>query len=104
LNKESLKDDFPLPNIDMIVESIAGHDLFSFMDGFLGYNKIFINPQDQYKNTFTTPWGMICWIMMPFLLKNVGTTYQRAMTLIFHDYIHKILEDCVDDILSKSLN
>ena len=39
--------------------------------------------------------------MTPFVLKNVGTTYQQAMTLIFHDYIHKILENYVDDILAK---
>ncbi|GLJ23982.1 hypothetical protein SUGI_0456270 [Cryptomeria japonica] len=102
LNKASLKDDFPLPNIDMIVDSMAGHALLSFMDGFSGYNQIFINPQDQYKTAFTTPWGTFCWIMMPFGLKNAGATYQRAMTLIFHDYMHKILEDYVDDILAKS--
>jgi hypothetical protein len=42
--------------------------------------------------------------MIPFRLKNVGATYQRAMTLIFHDYIHKNLEDYLDDILAKSLN
>ena len=40
--------------------------------------------------------------MMPFGLKNAGATYQRAMTAIFHDMIHKILEDYVDDILAKS--
>lgn len=74
------------------------------MDGFLGYNQLFINPQDQYKTTFTTPQGTFYWVIMPFELKNVGATYQRAMKLIFHDYIHKILEDLyVDDILAKSL-
>ena len=40
--------------------------------------------------------------MMPFGLKNAGATYQRAMIAIFHDLIHKILEDYVDDILVKS--
>ena len=40
--------------------------------------------------------------MMPFGLKNVGETYQRAMIAIFHDLIHKILEDYVDDVLVKS--
>lgn len=55
LNKASLNDEFPLPNIDMIMDLVAGHSLLSFMDGFLGYNQIFINPQDQYKTAFTTP-------------------------------------------------
>ena len=40
--------------------------------------------------------------MMPFGLKNAGATYQREMTAIFHDLIHKTLEDYVDDILVKS--
>lgn len=41
--------------------------------------------------------------MMPFGLKNESTTYQQAMTLIFHGYIHEILEGYVDEILAKSL-
>lgn len=103
LNKASLKDDFHLPNIDIIVDSTQGHALLSCMDGFSRYNQIFINPQDQYNTTFTTPWGTFCWFIMPFGLKNVGATYQRAMALIFHDFIHNILEDYVDDILEKSI-
>ena len=39
---------------------------------------------------------------MPFGLKNVGATYQRAMTYIFHDYMHDIVEDYVDDLLARS--
>lgn len=38
---------------------------------------------------------------MPFGLKNVGETYQRAMTYIFHDYINDIVKDYVDDLLAK---
>jgi len=51
---------------------------------------------------FTTPWGTFCYQVMPFRLKNAGATYQRAMTVIFHDMLHDIVEDYVDDILSKS--
>ena len=39
---------------------------------------------------------------MPFSLKNVGATYQRAITAIFHDMMHKEIEDYVDDIVVKS--
>lgn len=39
---------------------------------------------------------------MPFDLKNAGTTYQRAMTYIFHDMMHDVMEDYVDDILANS--
>jgi hypothetical protein len=103
LNKASLKYGFLLPNIDMMVDSIARHDFLSFMHGFFRYNQIFINPQDQYKKTFTIVWRKFCWVMMLVRLKNVSPTYQRAMTLIFHDYIHKILEYYVDDILVKEI-
>ena len=47
------------------------------------------------------PWATSI-ILMPFGLKNAGATYQRAMTAIFHDMMHKELEDYVDDIVVKS--
>lgn len=102
LNKACPKDDFPLPNIDIIVDLIGGHEILSLMDGFLGYNQIKIAPEDQIKTAFTCPWGTFCLNVMPFGLKNVGATYQRAMTTIFHDMMHTYLEDYVDDLLGKS--
>lgn len=57
LNKACPKDDFPLPNIDIIVDLIVGHAMLSIMDGFSGYNQIKIAPEDQEKTTFTCPWG-----------------------------------------------
>jgi len=101
LNKACPKDDFPLPNIDMIIDSLAGYEMLSFMYGFLGYNQIKIEESDQHKTTFKTPWDNFCYKVMPFGLKNVGATYQRAMTSMFHDIIHKIVEVYVDGILVK---
>ena len=75
--------------------------MLSFMDEFLGYNKIKIKESDQHKTTFKTPWGNVCYKVMPFGLKNVGATYQRAMTTMFHDFIHKTVEVYVDDIMIK---
>ncbi|KAI5394633.1 hypothetical protein KIW84_061318 [Lathyrus oleraceus] len=57
LNKASLKDDFPLPHIDMLVDNTAKFKVFSFMDGFSGYNQIKMAPEDMEKTTFITPWG-----------------------------------------------
>ena len=102
VNKACPKDDFPLPNIDTIVDLTLGHSMFSLMDRFLAYNHIRIAPKDQEKTTFTCAWGMFCWNVMPFGLKNVGATYQWAMTTIFHDMMHIFMEDYVDDILAKS--
>lgn len=75
LNKACPKDDFPLPNIDIIMDLIVGHEMLSLMDNFLGYNKFMIAKEDEHKTTFTCPWGTYCWNMMPFGLKNVVVTY-----------------------------
>ena len=72
LNKAYLKDDFPLPNIDLIVDNTANHALKSFVDGFVGYNKIKMHPEHQEKTAFITPWGTYCYTIMPFGLKNAG--------------------------------
>ena len=47
-------------------------------------------------------WGTICYKVMPFRLKNAGTTYQRAMVILFHDMMHKEIEVFVDDMIAKS--
>ena len=54
LNKAYLKNDFPLPHIDIIVDNIANSALISFMNGFSGYNKIKMASKDMTKTTFTT--------------------------------------------------
>ena len=102
LNKATPKDDYPLPSIDLLVDSTAGHAMFSFMDGYSGYNQIKLAARDQSKTSFTTPWGTFCYTVMPFGLKNAGATYQRAMAVIFHDQMRKIMDAYVDDILVKS--
>ena len=91
LNKANPKDDFPLSHIDMLVDSTAG----SFMDGFSRYNKILMAPKDMEKTSFITEWGTYCYRVMPFVLKNVEATYQRAATTLFHDM-------CRPSILSLS--
>ena len=48
-----------------------------------------MEPLDAYKTTFRTPFGNLYYNMMPFGLKNAGATYQRTMTLIFGDMLHK---------------
>lgn len=55
LNKATKKDHFPLPFIDQVLDTLAGKQFFSFLDGFSGYNQIQIAPEDQDKTTFTCP-------------------------------------------------
>jgi hypothetical protein len=90
-----------MPFIDQIINDCVGHEALSFMDGFYGYNQIQIHPSDQYKTTFTTPWGTFAYCVMHFGLKNVGTTFQWAMTYIFHDLAH-IIPAYLDDLTARS--
>ena len=85
LNRESPKDDFPLPHIDVLVDNISKHKVFSSMDGFSDYNQIRMSPEDMEKTTFVTQWGTFSYKVMPFGLKNAGAIYQRAMVTLFHD-------------------
>ncbi|XP_058068594.1 uncharacterized protein LOC131217661 [Magnolia sinica] len=102
LNKARPKDDFPLPHIDTLVDNTAGHKIFSFMDGFSGYNQIKMVIEDREKTSFITPWETFCYQVMPFGLKNAGATYQRVMTALFHNMINKEMEVYVDDMIVKS--
>src|SRR5450432_3937423 len=102
LNKASPKDDFPLPHLDILVDNTAGYEMFSFMDGFSGYNQIRLAEEDQEKTAFISPWGVWCYVVMPFGLRNAGATYQKAMVTLFHDMMHKEVEIYVDDMIVKS--
>jgi hypothetical protein len=97
LNHTCPKDNFPTMFIDQIIDDCAGHMALSFMDRFSSYNQIQIHPVDQYKTAFTTPWGTFSYRVMPFVLNNAGTTFQWAMTYIFHDLAHIILA-YLDDV------
>ena len=81
LNRASPKDNFPLPHIDILVDNTTNFALFSFMDGFSGYNQRKMAPEDMEKTTFVTLWGTFCYKVMSFGLKNAGATYQRAMVV-----------------------
>jgi hypothetical protein len=74
LNHACPKGNFPMPFINQIIDDCAGHEALSFMDGFFAYNQIQIYPGDQYKTTFTTPWGNFSYRVMPFSLKNAGAS------------------------------
>ena len=74
LNKACQKDSFPLPRIDQLVDSTAGHKLLMFMDAFSRYNQIKMAKEDQEKIAFITSQGFYCYKVMPFRLKNARAT------------------------------
>ena len=104
LNKACPEDGFPLPKIDQLVDSTAGHSLLSFMDAFSGYNQIPMDKQDEESTRFITNMGLFCYRVMPFGLKNAGATYQRLVNRIFKPLIGHTIEVYVDDMIMKSKN
>ena len=102
LNDAYLKDSFPLPCIDKIVDASAGHDMLSFLDTFLGYHQIPMHPPDAKKTSFITPHGLYCYNVMPFGLKNAGATYKRLVTKMFRPLLGSTMEVYIDDMLVKS--
>jgi hypothetical protein len=75
LNRSSLKDNYPLPKMDHILERVVGANRMFMIDGFSGYNQITMNEQDREKTAFTTPWGTFMYDKMPFGLMNAGATF-----------------------------
>eukprot|EP00253_Pinus_taeda_P031465 PITA_31465 len=98
LNQVSLKDHYPLPKMDHILQRVVGSSRISLLDGFSGFNQILVHPDDQDKTAFTTPWGTFKYVKMPFRLKNVGATFQRAMDIAFSKEIHDFLVVYLDDL------
>ncbi|XP_058216628.1 uncharacterized protein LOC131327478 [Rhododendron vialii] len=97
LNSMTRKDHFPLPFIDQMLERLAGHEYYCFLDGYSGYNQIPIAPEDQEKTTFTCPYGTFAYRRMPFGLCNAPATFQRCMVSIFSDMVERFLEVFMDD-------
>ncbi|XP_027151941.1 uncharacterized protein LOC113751996 [Coffea eugenioides] len=102
LNKACPKDCFPLPRIDMLVDSTVGFDVLCFLDAFKGYNQIEMAEENREKTSFITEEGTYCYRTMPFGLKNAGATYQRLVNRLFQNQVGRSMEVYVDDMIVKS--
>lgn len=98
LNKVSLKNNYPLPKMDHILQRVVGASRMSLLDGYSGYNQVSVHEDDRDKTTFTTPWGTFHYAKMPFGLKNAGATFQRAMDLAFANEKDVFLVVYLDDL------
>ena len=91
-----------MPWIDQLVDVIVGHPRMSFLDAFQGYHQIPLVLNDQEKTVFVTSTGNYYYKVMPFGLKNAGSTYQRIMTRMFELQLGKNIEIYIDDMVVKS--
>ena len=102
LNKACPKDPFPMPWIDQLVDATVDHPWINFLDAFQGYHQIPLALGDQEKTVFVTPTRNYHYKVMPFELKNAGSTYQRMMTRMFELQLGKSIEVYIDDTMVKS--
>ena len=102
LNKACPKDLYPLPSIDVLVDSASGCKMLRFWDAFSGYNQMKMHPRDECKMTFMTETCCYCYKVMPFGLKNAGTTYQRLMDKILAPMLGRNVQAYVDDMVVTS--
>jgi hypothetical protein len=92
LNDACLHDPFPTSFTDEVLESVGGHEAYSFTDGFSGYHQIKIAQEDRYKTMFVTEWGSYQYTVMSFGLKNAPTIFSRVVIVAFKEFIHQFLE------------
>jgi hypothetical protein len=77
------KDPYPLTFMEEVLDMVASHEFYSFLNGCSNYHKITIASKNLYKIAFIANWGAFVWIVMLFGLKNVALTYQHAMYMAF---------------------
>jgi len=85
-----------------MIDNTCDFERMSFMDGFSGYNKIKMYPENEKHTSFRMSVGIHCYTVMPFGLKNAGATYQRVINVIFCEHIRDTVESYIDDIAVKS--
>ncbi|MCO5557917.1 hypothetical protein L7F22_011490 [Adiantum nelumboides] len=103
VNAATIRDNYPLPITDHVIERVAGREAYSFLDGFSGYNQLAIKLEDQHKTVFATEWGIFAYRVMPFGLTNASATFQRLMSHEYKEYLRQFLEIYMDDLCVHSL-
>ena len=102
LNTKTLDDQFPLPNINEILDQLGGSKYFSVFDLASGYHQLEIDECDRHKTAFVTNGGLYLFNRGSFGLRTIPTTFSRALSLALAGLVNKELFCFIDDIIVYS--
>ena len=97
LNTATETDPFPLPFQDTLLDAVAGHQMYNFLDGFSGYNQISMAPEDRDRTAFVTQWGVFASNVMTFGLKNAPPTFEKWVQEVFAPFLNTFMRVFLDD-------
>lgn len=104
LNKQTIRNQFPLPRIDELLEKLALAKIFSSLDLVSGYYQIPMDPESIEKTAFRTRYGLYEFLVLPFGLTNAPATFSHMMNDVFFEILDDYVVVYLDDILVFSLN
>lgn len=104
LNAITVKNKYPLPIVDELLDELHRAKWFAKLDMRSGYHQIWLKPENEYKTAFKTHNGHWEFKVMPFGLTNAPATFQAAMNSIFESLLRKCMLIFMDDILVYSPN
>lgn len=99
VNKLTVRNRFPIPRIDDLLDSLNGARFFSTLDLKAGYHQIRLAPEDVPRTAFNTPFGHYEYRVLPFGLTNAPATFQTVMNDILRPYLNKFVLVYLDDIM-----